>query len=199
MRRDDAYLLDTVEAVPAPMVKSIDEIVDPHPHPLPKGEGPNSPLHSGKGVHPSSPLPSGEGGRRPGEGKPSINPKLLARARKLRTEQTDAEQLLWHLLRNRQFCGIKFRRQHPVEPYVLDLYDHEEQSGIELDGGQHNEPERKRRDKERTTFFKSKGIRVISFWNHEVLQETEAVLERLYHFLFPPLTPTLSQREREKK
>ena len=174
MRRDDAYLLDTVEAVPAPMVKSIDEIVDPHPHPL----------------------PSGEGGRRPGEGKPSINPKLLARARKLRTEQTNAEQLLWHLLRNRQFCGIKFRRQHPVEPYVLDFYDHEEQSGIELDGGQHNEPERKRRDKERTTFFESKGIRVIRFWNHEVLQETEAVLERLYHFLFPPLTPTLSPRER---
>ena len=199
MRRDDAYLLDTVEAVPAPMVKSIDEIVDPHPHPLPKEEGANSPLHSGKGVHTSSPLPSGEGGRRPGEGKPSINPKLLARARKFRTEQTNAEQLLWYLLRNRQFCGIKFRRQHPIEPYVLDFYCHEERLGIELDGGQHNEPERKHRDRERTTFFKSKGIRVIRFWNHEVLQETEAVLERLYHFLFPPLTPPLSQREREKK
>ena len=175
----------TVEAVPSPTVKSIDEIVDPHPHPLPKGEGAHSPL------------PPGEGGRRPGEGKPPINPKLLTRARKLRTEQTDAEQLLWYLLRNRQFCGLKFRRQHPVEPYVLDFYCDKNQAGIELDGGQHNEPAKKRRDEERTTFFESKGIRVIRFWNHEVLQETEAVVERLYHFLFLPFTPTLSQSERE--
>ena len=105
---------------------------------------------------------------------PHIDPQLAWAGKA--EEQTNAEQLLWYLLRNRQFCGIKFRRQHPVEPYVLDFYDHEEQLGIELDGGQHNEPERKRRDKERTTFFESKGIRVIRFWNHEVLQETEAVL-----------------------
>ena len=80
MRRDDAYLLNTVEAVPAPMVKSIDEIVDPHPYPLPKGEGANSPLHSGKGVHTSSPLPSGKGGRRPGEGNEVMANQSISRS-----------------------------------------------------------------------------------------------------------------------
>ena len=137
----------------------------------------------------TNPLPSGEGGRRPGEGKKALDPKLLKLAQKLRTEQTDAEQLFWQLLRNRQFCGMKFRRQHPVAPYVLDFYCHEERLGIELDGGQHNEPDRRRADEERTTFLKSKGIRIIRFWNNEVLRETEAVLEQLYNALTPTPLP----------
>ena len=82
-----------------------------------------------------SPLPLGEGGRRSGEGKKSIDPRLLTLARKLRKEQTGAEQLLWSLLRNRQFCGLKFRRRYPMAPYVLDFYCDEERLGIELDGG----------------------------------------------------------------
>ena len=86
-----------------------------------------------------TPLPLGEGGRRPGEGKKFIDPHLLTLARKLRKEQTNAEQLLWQLLRNRQFCGLKFRRQYPLAPYVLDFYCDEERLGIELEGGQHNE------------------------------------------------------------
>ena len=145
-----------------------------------------------------NPLHPGEGGRRPCEGKKSIDPRLLTLARKLRKEQTDAEQLLWSLLRNRQFCGLKFRRQYPMAPYVLDFYCDEERLGIELDGGQHNEPDNKRTDKERTAFLEGKGIRIIRFWNNDVLQETEAVLEQLYNVLtLPSLTPTLSQRERE--
>ncbi len=72
--------------------------------------------------------------------------------------------------------------------YVLDFYCQEERLGIELDGGQHNEPERKRADRERTVFLEGKGIRVIRFWNHEVLRETEAVLEQLYYSLTPPLS-----------
>ena len=133
--------------------------------------------------------------------KKPINPHLLTLARKLRKEQTDAEQLLWHLLRNRQFCGLKFRRQYPMAPYVLDFYCDEERLGIELDGGQHNEPDKKQTDKERTAFLEGKSIKILRFWNNEVLQETEAVLEQLYnslHSLTPlSLTPTLSQRERE--
>jgi len=61
-----------------------------------------------------------------------------------------------------------------------------------LDGGQHNEPDKKHTDEERTAFLESKGIRIIRFWNNDVLRETEAVLEQLYD----ALTPTLSQRER---
>ena len=146
-------------------------------------------------------LPPGEGGRRPGEEKKPIDPHLLTLARNFRKEQTDAEQLLRHLLRNRQFCGLKFRRQYPMAPYVLDFYCDEERLGIELDGGQHNEPDKKQTDKERTAFLEGKGIKIIRFWNNEVLQKTEAVLEQLYNSLNslspPSLTPTLSQRERE--
>ena len=83
---------------------------------------------------------------------------------------------------------MKFRRQYPMAPYVLDFYCREERLGIELDGGQHNES-----DKKRTAFLESKGIRIIRFWNNDVLQETEVVLEQLHD----ALTPTLSQRERE--
>ena len=151
----------------------------------------------------NNPLPLGEGGRRPGEGKKYIDPRLLTLARKLRKELTDAEELLWLLLRNRQFCGLKFRRQHPIAPYVLDFYCDEERLGIELDGGQHNEPDKKQTDKERTAFLERKGIKIIRFWNNEVLQKTETVLEHLYNSinsLSPPsLTPTLSQRARESE
>lgn len=148
-----------------------------------------------------NPLPLGEGDRRPGEGKKSIDQPLLTLARNLRKEQTDAEQRLWSLLRNRQFCGMKFRRQFPMAPYVLDFYCDEKRLGIELDGGQHNEPDKQQTDKERTAFLEGKGIKIIRFWNNEVLRETEAVLEQLYNFLNflcpSSLTPTLSQRARE--
>ena len=202
----------TVEAVPAPVVTSVDEIVDPHPGPLPGGEGAMAsphPLEEGDTESPrllgegdrmeegdvKNPLPLGEGR---GEGKqaaPALDPHLLALARKLRKEQTNAEQLLWHVLRNRQFGGLKFRRQYPVAPYVLDFYCHEARLAIEVDEGQHSEPDKERRDTERTAYLGRQGITVIRFWNHEVLQETEAVLEQLYE----ALTPALSQREREKE
>ena len=70
---------------------------------------------------------------------------------------------------------------------------------IEVAGGQHSEPDKERRDTERTAYLGRQGITVIRFWNHEVLQETEAVLEQLYEALTPALTPALSQREREEE
>ena len=163
------------------------------PTPLPEGEGlQKNPRPEGEGLN-NNPRPLGEGGPElvegPGEGKTVVAPNLLKLARKLRTEQTDAEQMLWHLLRSRRFFKAKFRRQHPVAPYVLDFYCHEERLGIELDGGQHNEPDKRHTDKERTAFLESKGIRILRFWNNEVLQETEAVLERLYQTLTPTPLP----------
>ena len=127
--------------------------------------------------------------------KSALHPHLVALARKLRIEQTNAEQLLWRLLRNRQFGGLKFRRQYPIAPYVLDFYCHEARLAIEVDGGQHNVPNKQRRDTERTAHLGRQGITVMRFWNQEVLQETEAVLEQLHD----ALTPALSHREREKK
>jgi len=140
----------------------------------------------------SFPSPSGRGVR--GEGKYPLNPELLSFARKLRRETTNAEQLLWHLLRNRRFNGFKFRRQHPVGEYVLDFYCHEARLGVELDGGQHNEAGQRRKDEARSSFLAGEGITVIRFWNNDVLRETEGVMEEL----LLALSPALSRREREK-
>lgn len=132
-----------------------------------------------------SPRPSphgGEGGRaqaRPGEGavyrqKP---PELLMdRARDLRRNQTDVEQKLWLSLRNRRMEN-KFRRQHPVPPYVVDFVCIEKKLIIELDGSQHQE--QKTYDDERTKFLEAAGYRVIRFWNNEILQNIEGVLHRI--------------------
>ena len=73
--------------------------------------------------------------------KPPLPPALLARARELRQSGTDAERLVWQLVRNRQLDGWKFRRQHPIGRYILDFYCYEARLGIELDGGQHAEPD----------------------------------------------------------
>ncbi|WP_236018863.1 endonuclease domain-containing protein [Geomonas propionica] len=100
-------------------------------------------------------------------------------ARSLRGNQTDAENLLWLLLRNRQL-GFKFRRQHPIAGYILDFFCHEAGLCIELDGGQHNSYAAAARDKHRTEKLATLGICVIRFWDHEVLRDTEGVLEKIY-------------------
>ena len=127
----------------------------------------------------SHPSPRGRGAG--GEGKRvPIPAQILEYARSLRGGQTDAEQLLWGLLRSRRFAGKKFRRQHPIGRYILDFYCHECKLAVELDGGQHNDGEAKLRDDRRSEFLDEQGIRVVRFWNHDVLQQTESVLESLW-------------------
>ncbi|MBI4772936.1 MAG: endonuclease domain-containing protein [Deltaproteobacteria bacterium] len=126
-------------------------------------------------VQTGSPSPSGRG---QGEGYhgPDVVPKHLLRfARDLRKDQTDAEAHLWAILRNRRLAGNKFRRQHSIPPYVVDFFCNEACLVIEVDGGQHGE--NRRRDDVPTAFLEEKGLRVIRFWNHEVLQSFESVLE----------------------
>jgi very-short-patch-repair endonuclease len=106
--------------------------------------------------------------------------QLLQAARTLRGTMTDAEQLAWYCLRRKQLGGFRFRRQHPIERFVLDFYCSEAKLAIELDGGQHNEPVAKVRDKERTDFLAAYNIEVLRFWNNEVLTNLEAVLQRIY-------------------
>ncbi len=137
----------------------------------------------------SLPLPQGEGR---GEG---VNPKLIEFARELRKNQTDAEMLLWKLLRNRQIADTKFRRQHPIGNYILDFYCHEKSLAIELDGSQHHSEQGKTDDQVRTDYLNQQGIEVIRFNNRQVLNETEGVVESLYL----TLTQTLSQGERAYK
>ena len=145
--------------------------------------------------HPN-PLPGGEG-KTPITKRPLLQ-SLLQSARDMRKNATDAEKLLWSLLRDRQLDGYKFRRQHPVGSYILDFYCHEARLAIEVDGGQHNEIEQARHDEERTANLATEGIQVLRFWNSEVLTETEAVLESILT-VFPENTdrnlPSPSGRE----
>lgn len=104
---------------------------------------------------------------------------LTKLARKLRKDQTDAEQRLWTLLRNRRLQGWKFRRQRPLGPYIVDFVSFAGKLIVELDGGQHNSPEGKLADLQRTEYFVERGYTILRVWNHEVFQDEEAVLEAI--------------------
>jgi very-short-patch-repair endonuclease len=121
------------------------------------------------------------------------------RARALRQHQTDAEVLLWSKLRARQILGLKFRRQHPLGIYFADFACIEIGLIIELDGGQHGQPAVVAYDLTRTQQFATLGFQVLRFWDNQVLNETEGVLEKIYATAQTlTLTPTLSRkRERE--
>lgn len=97
--------------------------------------------------------------------------------RELRLQSTDAERLLWRHLRNRNLCGLKFRRQVPLGDYIADFVCMEQRLIIELDGGQHIETATQ--DKERTFTLERAGFGVLRFWNDDVLMQTEAVLESI--------------------
>src|SRR5690348_96835 len=108
-----------------------------------------------------------------------INPPLPSRthasASRLRAEMTDAERKLWFRLRGGRLGGFKLRRQHPVPPYIVDFYCHDALLAVELDGSQHNEET----DGMRTSSLQRQGLQVLRFWDHQVLTETEAVLEHI--------------------
>jgi very-short-patch-repair endonuclease len=88
---------------------------------------------------------------------------------------TDAETKLWQSLRREQL-GVKFRKQHPMPPFILDFYCVEKKLAIELDGGQHNEAEAIAYDARRSEWLKAQGITVLRFWNNDVLSNLEGVL-----------------------
>jgi very-short-patch-repair endonuclease len=141
----------------------------------------------------SSPLPLGED---LGEGvREAIPAHMIKLAKNLRKNQTDAEKLMWQLLRNRLIADAKFRRQHPIEGFIADFYCHEYRLVIELDGSQHFTDGGIQKDAARTRRLNELGISVLRFHNRQILLETEAVLGLIYERL-KALTPTLSQRER---
>lgn len=130
--------------------------------------------------------------------KSPIAEELLKRRRELRTSATRAEKRLWSRLRSRQWLGLKFRRQHPLGTFIVDFYCHEAELAIEIDGGQHAEEKQSVYDQKRTELLRAKGIRVLRFWNNEVLRNLEGVLEAIAEEL-SALTPALSPWEREQK
>ncbi|MFA5931796.1 MAG: endonuclease domain-containing protein [Candidatus Paceibacterota bacterium] len=104
--------------------------------------------------------------------------KTIIKARYLRKEETKTEQILWEKLRNNNL-GMKWRRQHPLDMFILDFYAPKIKLAIELDGSIHNIKENKEYDKDRTDYLKSKDIQVLRFWNSEVEKDLENVLNKI--------------------
>lgn len=93
----------------------------------------------------------------------------------LRNNATDVERLLWRRLKNSQLEGVKFRRQQPIERCIADFISFEKKIAIELDGGQHSE--NICYDTERDACLKANGFTVLRFWNNEVIENIDGVLE----------------------
>jgi adenine-specific DNA-methyltransferase len=109
---------------------------------------------------------------------------MLRHARELRKSATDAERLLWKHLRRRQLAGFKFRRQHPVGPFICDFACLEAGIVVELDGSQH--VERSDHDESRDAFLRTRNLRVLRFWNSDVLGNTDSLLETIFEALHRP-------------
>jgi very-short-patch-repair endonuclease len=126
-------------------------------------------------------------------------PQRTSLAKRLRHEQTEAEQMLWARLRNMQLEGAKFRRQQPVGVYVVDFVSFGKKLVVEIDGGQHNETPTRERDEQRTKRLEANGFRVMRFWNNDVLLNPEGVLTKISEALAEVSpSPSLSHRGRGK-
>ena len=109
----------------------------------------------------------------------SADRRLIEFARQMRREPTPAEETLWRQLKNRQLTGLKFRRQHPLGLYIADFYCSSAALVIELDGDSHTTPEGETHDRLRHEYLRSLNLSVIRFWNTEVHDNIEGVLELL--------------------
>jgi very-short-patch-repair endonuclease len=94
----------------------------------------------------------------------------VGHARKLRQNMTDAERALWRILRSRQLARTKFRRQQPIDRYIVDFICFEHRLIIEVDGSQHEDD-----GPERSVHLEAQGFRIIRFWNNDVLKNREGV------------------------
>jgi very-short-patch-repair endonuclease len=107
------------------------------------------------------------------------SPEIFRRAKELRQSATQAEQVLWEKLRAGGLKGLKFRRQHPIDKFIVDFYCHQYKLAIELDGEVHQENDQKERDLGREKELKSQGLHIIRFSNESVLHETNEVLFKI--------------------
>ena len=119
---------------------------------------------------------------------------LLTRARALRREGSDAENVLWRHLRARRLMGYKFRRQMVIRPYIVDFVCLEVGLIIEADGCQHSY--KVVYDARRTAMFEGMGYRVMRYWTHEILRELETVLEKIRAALMETPSPQPSPKGR---
>lgn len=111
------------------------------------------------------------------------NKNLTPIARKLRKQMTPEEHVLWYHLRSHRFIGYKFRRQFPIDRYVADFICLAKRLIIEVDGGQHNQSAR---DATRDKYLRDQRFTILRFWNNDINQNPEAVLQKIYQELKDP-------------
>ena len=119
----------------------------------------------------------------------SAGPRRFENARFLRKVQTGAEAALWQRIRSKKLNGFKFRRQHPVDYYIVDFYCHECRLVTEVDGRIHEQNDNPDYDKNRTEDLMALGLMVIRFTNEEVLQNIDLVLSEIKRHLTPSPSP----------
>ena len=102
---------------------------------------------------------------------------MIDRARSLRQEETPPEDLLWLALRNGQIGGLKFRRQHPIGPYVVDFYCHGAKLVVEVDGMSHEA--KALQDAAKAKLIESQGLRILRVTNEEVMRNLDAVTREI--------------------
>jgi very-short-patch-repair endonuclease len=128
------------------------------------------------------------------------NEQIIQLGKALRRQGTPVERILWQILRNRQLAGVKFRRQQSLGTYIVDFVCYERKLIIEIDGGQHNQERIASKDDTRTKWLNSQGFQVIRFWNSDVTNNYEGVLNRVREIVGieapSPLIP-LPSRERK--
>ncbi|OFZ69486.1 MAG: DNA (cytosine-5-)-methyltransferase [Betaproteobacteria bacterium RBG_16_58_11] len=117
--------------------------------------------------------------------------RLLNNAKNLRSSQTEAEQRLWYHLRAHRFMDLKFKRQKPMGSYIVDFVCVEHRLIIELDGGQHADDVTY--DQHRDAWLRGQGYTVLRFWNNDVMQQLDGVLEQIRLTLSPTPLPQVGE------
>ncbi len=109
--------------------------------------------------------------------------EIFQRARELRRNMTEAEKILWSRIRNKQINNTVFRRQHPIDIFIVDFYCHKHKLVIELDGGIHKHPDIQERDKNRSAEMEKYGLKIIRFTNNEILSDVNKVIEKIKKYM----------------
>ena len=107
------------------------------------------------------------------------SPEIFKRAIELRKNMTGTEKILWSALRRKQLSGKRFRRQHPIETFIIDFYCHEARLVIEVDGGIHLEKEHKEYDSGRSNELEQLGLKIIRFTNEQIKNNLNEALREI--------------------
>jgi len=132
---------------------------------------------------------------------PTIDKFRRATARRLRGNQAGAEVMLWRELRKLETKGTHFQRQAPIGPYIADFACLASRLVIEVDGSHHGDEINKASDKMRTRWLMSEGYRVLRFWNNDLTENLDGVVETIYAALYGSrdAEPTMVKHERRRK